>query len=674
MPDQRQAVTASAPAAPVAAAPTHRPTSSTISSTPLQFDPTLRPRTPLRHADLAEGSPITPTFLRTLKNDDHTAYLISVSFRRSAIAGSDVSSTGRPPRGSFDSGWASAAGDDDVAPLDEEVVWQVTQRFSDFDRLHKELLRSGFREDDLPQLPQKKWLFNRDPNFVQQRMQDLQGYTAMLLSDPRVAQSPAVHTFFKVAENLRMDQSRRASAAQQQDPTTPRAAAAQGESKGEAVITSTTATTTTNNNNTNTNTTDDAGAGTSAADFVPVSFVALDTNGSSSRSVLLSSDLKAWKRETFLTLPWVHRESTLEVRFRDDVYTSFTATDSKSRGERVMRLRRRGGGSGGGDDDENSDPLGDVVVRVRLRTNKVKNAAEVRSASGADFVGETSGTITSVGREQYQWIVLAAGFVVATVLSWIALRFDAPLTTVLSLPLLPVALAMGIVFGDGPADGGAAAASVSAAGGAVDETRLLLSVGVTLVEYCPPDGSAGGPAGGGAGGGGAIADYVDMSGTWRPDPALSKTNMDPLLKAMGVGWMGRKVISALNITTVIKHSPTHFDRWDLVNGKRTGNPDNWADAFPMDKTRLRLGDDKGGFVHVRCWCDPAKALVVVETTIPESVRGGAVFTDRLTLQNNGTHLRQHVEVRSPAGNEPVFVDRILTRIEGQAVKGPGAWA
>ena len=90
-------------------------------------------------------------------------------------------------------------------PGNNDIVWHINARYSDFVRLHNSLLTlGGFREDDLPSLPPKKWLFNQDPNFVEKRMGDLQKYTSMLLLDPRIARSPLVTSFFKVSENLIM--------------------------------------------------------------------------------------------------------------------------------------------------------------------------------------------------------------------------------------------------------------------------------------------------------------------------------------------------------------------------------------------------------------------------------------------------------------------------------------
>jgi hypothetical protein len=60
-------------------------------------------------------------------------------------------------------------------------------------------------------------------------------------------------------------------------------------------------------------------------------------------------------------------------------------------------------------------------------------------------------------------------------------------------------------------------------------------------------------------------------------------------------------------------------------------------------------------------------VVVVETTIPKSKNGGAVLTDRLSLENNGEWLRQYIKCVA-TGKEPRYVDRILIRTKPGTAK------
>ena len=261
------------------------------------------------------------------------------------------------------------------------------------------------------------------------------------------------------------------------------------------------------------------------------------------------------------------------------------------------------------------------------------------------------------------------GFLVASVLSWLAFRYEAPLATTMSLPLLPIALVLGWVFGDSPKR----LADVSYK--ERKSSEMFLNVGIQIMSHAPAedqDDEFGGASSQTEGGAQSknLPRFIDMTGEWTVDYNLSKTTIEPMTKALGVGWVARKAINALTFTTVIKHTPDHFDRFDKLKGNRVGKE---QPAYKLDGEPRKV-EDENGFVDVRCWSEPSEAMVTVETTIPETPKNiGALLTDTLTLEHNGEWLHQRIKVETKGSSDPVFVDRILKRVEGKPIEGPGLW-
>ena len=669
---------------------------------------------------LTPSAPLTPTFVRSIKNVDHTAYLISVSYSRllDTLAGgprtrvASVQSNGSDDIPDSAEAYFDKGEGEDKNGGDAE--WHITARYSDFVRLHDDLLsRGGFREDDLPSLPPKKWLFNQDPNFVQTRMDELQQYTSLLLLDPRIANNVIVAAFFKVAENLMM--LRTAEGKPEYGGSQTRARTVTSSANAPATAPGLQSGPSSNISGSNMmSPAEGSKTAASSARFdspgplpptegrpesvseteqiVPVELVALDADA----NVLHAANIKFWKQESFLTLPWVHRNSNLELRFQGGMYALFNATDKTSRGERTLQLlrRRKGGGDAGAgtpkpeSEEELPRQPGQITLRVRLRTNRVKGGlspspssspqaspnGKRRGGGGRGGGGEGSGSGTEKPLLQ-QVLLLSVGFVFASVLSWLAFRYEAPLATTMSLPLLPIALVLGWVFGDSPKNLSDASYRAQR-----KTNEMFLNVGIQITSYMPAEnadgGGGGAPSGqGGAGGGGAASKnlprYIDMTGNWTVDYTLSKTTIEPMTKALGVPWIARKALNALTFTTVIKHTPDHFDRFDKLKGNRVGKE---QPAYKLDGKPCKV-EDENGFVDVRCWSDPAEAKVTVETTIPETPKNiGALLTDSLTLEHDGEWLHQRITVVTKGSTEPVFVDRILKRVEGKPVEGPGLWA
>jgi len=96
---------------------------------------------------------------------------------------------------------AAAAADDDSRqptptrhPVNIEASagslrWPVHRRYSSFATLHQNLRTEGYQQ--LPTLPDKRIMGNFDPQFLEQRRVQLEGYLQELLRMPRVrASSP----------------------------------------------------------------------------------------------------------------------------------------------------------------------------------------------------------------------------------------------------------------------------------------------------------------------------------------------------------------------------------------------------------------------------------------------------------------------------------------------------
>jgi hypothetical protein len=80
---------------------------------------------------------------------------------------------------------------------DADSYWTVSKRFSDIDALHNLVAQ---KVANLPQLPPKKLLFNRDPEFVNKRKNDIQQYLNELFKIEHITIFPEVQAFFKLNE------------------------------------------------------------------------------------------------------------------------------------------------------------------------------------------------------------------------------------------------------------------------------------------------------------------------------------------------------------------------------------------------------------------------------------------------------------------------------------------
>lgn len=79
-------------------------------------------------------------------------------------------------------------------------IWVLKKRFSEFDSMHKRLLADlEFRvADNLPDLPPKRLLFNRDVDFIKERKKNLNKYLKFMILIFEVIESPIVQRFLEI--------------------------------------------------------------------------------------------------------------------------------------------------------------------------------------------------------------------------------------------------------------------------------------------------------------------------------------------------------------------------------------------------------------------------------------------------------------------------------------------
>ena len=77
---------------------------------------------------------------------------------------------------------------------DTNDVHFLVRRYNQFFKLNDILIAAGLIPEGL--MPGKKWLFNMDPNYIQERRLQLRSYIGRLLSDPSTSEHPDVQKFF----------------------------------------------------------------------------------------------------------------------------------------------------------------------------------------------------------------------------------------------------------------------------------------------------------------------------------------------------------------------------------------------------------------------------------------------------------------------------------------------
>ena len=85
--------------------------------------------------------------------------------------------------------------------LSNGQLWNVWRRYSEFVSFHSELKKEGVT--GRPALPQKKWLGNLEPEFIQKRVKELEAYVSDVLRMPQGQKLFSLRNFLQPA--LRKD-------------------------------------------------------------------------------------------------------------------------------------------------------------------------------------------------------------------------------------------------------------------------------------------------------------------------------------------------------------------------------------------------------------------------------------------------------------------------------------
>ncbi|CAM9483241.1 unnamed protein product [Ectocarpus sp. 12 AP-2014] len=82
--------------------------------------------------------------------------------------------------------------------------WVIEKRFNDFVTLHQGLSRE-FRDTDLGPLPKRRFFNRFDPDFLNERSQDLQAFLGRALVKIQVTNSDSMLNFLEVGKNVQFE-------------------------------------------------------------------------------------------------------------------------------------------------------------------------------------------------------------------------------------------------------------------------------------------------------------------------------------------------------------------------------------------------------------------------------------------------------------------------------------
>jgi hypothetical protein len=80
------------------------------------------------------------------------------------------------------------------------MVWSVDRRYREFDFLHRDLMSGNHPHGRAINLPPKRYINfhghkSTDPEFVAQRLSELQAYVDIVLAVPAMRENPATQAF-----------------------------------------------------------------------------------------------------------------------------------------------------------------------------------------------------------------------------------------------------------------------------------------------------------------------------------------------------------------------------------------------------------------------------------------------------------------------------------------------
>lgn len=76
-------------------------------------------------------------------------------------------------------------------------VWKLKKRYSDFDEMHRKL-RRDLDPINLPKLPEKKYLFSMNHEFIESRMRSLHEYLKSIILIYEALENPILQRFLEI--------------------------------------------------------------------------------------------------------------------------------------------------------------------------------------------------------------------------------------------------------------------------------------------------------------------------------------------------------------------------------------------------------------------------------------------------------------------------------------------
>ena len=160
--------------------------------------------------------------------------------------------------------------------------------------------------------------------------------------------------------------------------------------------------------------------------------------------------------------------------------------------------------------------------------------------------------------------------------------------------------------------------------------------------------------------------HMNHTGTWVIDKSRSKTTLEPMMVALGVSWVVRKMALAMSPETRTNHSLYSINRRIYVNG----NPvDSEADnrSYPLDGKTYHLYDDvKKEDIYLTHSFFPQKGLIVSDTV---NKTKNTRIIDHQTVLPGGKEIHQVVTTFNGTGKKPTICDIIKVRTTDVIVGG-----
>ena len=79
-------------------------------------------------------------------------------------------------------------------------IWKIKRRYSQFDEMHRRLFRDLdlITAENLPNLPEKKYIFNSHPDFIEIRLRQLHDYLKHIILIYEALENPILQRFLEI--------------------------------------------------------------------------------------------------------------------------------------------------------------------------------------------------------------------------------------------------------------------------------------------------------------------------------------------------------------------------------------------------------------------------------------------------------------------------------------------